>query len=1270
VPRSNDETSTEAQQNPADYRNHAGTVLWPNGPTQLSDTTACPACFTPLSTTRCLSCGLDLAHPLAAELAAVSDQAVSRLDQRLQLIGRIRYETAQTAVTITPTVTPTTTPSITQTVTQTITPPAAAEPPRSSAPPAPAPRRSSVQVALLIAAVSLLSVFAIFFLVYAFINYGMVWRSVIIAGITVAAFAAATVLRRRTLTASAEALAVFALVLVYLDAYALRENDFFGLSAMSGPSYWGATLVIAGVAFVTWHRLSAVRAASVVGWPTIAPGLALLAWGAGSELEVGTRTVLSLALWSLGGLLHTFIAHGTFRGTIERMLVLGSSSLALVWAFAAAWFAEPDTVWAGTLACIAVAGVGAVLTVSTTLQRTASPGSHRFGLVFATTAGVATAAAIAAGTVRVDHHYPLLTIAAPLLAAGVTTLALEAAAGQAPRQSRLARAARYSAAGGLGVLGLTSIVPVSLAVSPVVGALARTITIPWEASATQLSLSDVARDSGIAVIALAGLVALAAASWSLGGHMHRRATILASGTTAVLTLAATQLPNLWSTLAAWAAIAIASYLTLLLRPHAPAGLRACLATTLGASTALLYLVGWASLDTWALTTVATIALAVGSRALTRSIPARASMLGVAIAVALHGVGAVAAHAATFGETTRLGEVTNGTTLVALAGILLLAASALFWHASVSTTDRRVSYWMGITVTSIAATVLWVMLDRAAGMPVAGLLLPQPVTSLVASVLAVAALVCWVGMRANSALPAERITSSVALGPAIYWVCDSLARVAALPPAARDVVPITAALVAAAGAITVTLLRPSTAPRWSRELGVALVGVPGVLIAVITGSPGAWLVLLFAAVTLLLTAIDRDGLFSSRSRRRHLGWGALALATAGLWLRLSSDQVQAIEPYVLPVGGALLVIAALVHRASARRVEEQKPGLTHAGPASLIALAGLLVAIVPIAADAITGDPVRAAVITAVSVVLVIVGSFAPADGSWRPYLDMAALAGAIGAVVTPIGRALNASPAELTRDTWLIAMVLALLIAAFGQARLRSGTPERWRSLASQTLGMVAIAAFTLIEATGFSDATLGPTRAIATVFLLSALHVASHAIDHAPFTRPLSLLAIALAGTAAAIAMVADTVEPIELLSVPIALALLVSGARRLAERAESRSWATLAPGILVLLLPTLLANSSSPELWRLVGLGVASVTVLIVGAVRRLQSPFLIGLVVTLIHGFSTFAPQIRAVYESYEWWAWAGLAGLTLLLLAIRYERRIQNLKDVVMRIAAMR
>ena len=1268
--------------NDARFRNHAGTVLWPTSPDTLTDTTRCPACFTPLTDVVCRTCGLNLAHPAATDLAALSQAASDVLSQRVAVIGRIRYETSRLPVEAE------TAPSVSVTRLAASAPvapgwplPVAAETePRANAPRIPAsatdahqpstgPRRSGVQVALLIAGVSLLSVFAIFFLVYAFINYGIIWRSVIIASITVAAFVSATLLRRKSLIASAEGLAVFALVLVYLDAYALRANDFFSLGAADPAVYWGATISIASAFFIAWHRLSKVRAASIVGWAGVPVGMGMLVWGLTDGTEPATRAFAATSAAALAGIAHVLVPQPPFRGTLERMLVLSTTSIALFAAFLISWAVDPFSDWGGTIACGIVALVAFAHAVAATTGREPTPATRAFGQAFAAIGGVAAASAASVGAVRVAADDTGFAIFVPMVAATAIALALDASAVRWAG-TRMRTPSVFAAWGATAILALTALLPLATAATPIGVGLTAGIARPWSAGAS-FSLALAEPTSDLAVLALACVIGLAAAVWLLIGALRRRGATLAWGTGIVLILAAAQLPQAWLALVGWLAIAVTAFL-LLLRARTtlitPA-YRACFASVLAAATTLVFIVGWGSLDTWVFTTSATIAMLLVSRALTTTMESKATLLGAATVLLFIGVAAATRHLTwEQGPPWNL-VLINETVLLALIATIIVAVAAIGYRRIVSTLDRRTVFWIAGLVGGASAFIAHNALIDGATTSHASLMLPQPVTSLVTAALLLGALLLWVGLRVNASLRPESIAASIAIAPVVLWAVDSFARVLGLPEFAQSVVPITAALLAAAGALTVTLLRPSGTPRWAREAGVAIVGVPAIVTAVSSDAASGWLVLVLAAVTVLLIAINTDGLFASHSPRRHLGWAALALATAGLWWRLSSDQVEALEPYVLPLAGALLVIAYLIHRATAHRARQTTDAGSPSRAAPLITLSGILVAVLPLAANSIGDDPARGVVIFTVSAVLLLVGSYLVRPAA-QSHIDAMALAGAAGVLVTAAGNAVLAPRVDLVADGWLMALLVVLLAAAIGQARARSASEARWRTMGSQALAIVAIAVPGVIQTEGFTDTTLGFVRVVATLALLCALHIIAFAIDSAPFTRHLALAAISVAFGVAVVALARDAVSPVELASLPIAIALLVTGRIRLGAEPDARSWRSLAPGLVVLLAPSLLMTFTEPELWRLVGLGVVAVAVLVVGAVRRLQAPFVLGLVVALIHGFATFAPQIRAVYESQEWWLWAGLAGVLLVILAIRYENRIQNLKDAVGRIAALR
>ena len=176
--------------------------------------------------------------------------------------------------------------------------------------------------------------------------------------------------------------------------------------------------------------------------------------------------------------------------------------------------------------------------------------------------------------------------------------------------------------------------------------------------------------------------------------------------------------------------------------------------------------------------------------------------------------------------------------------------------------------------------------------------------------------------------------------------------------------------------------------------------------------------------------------------------------------------------------------------------------------------------------------------------------------------------------------------------------------------------------------------------------------------------------MNRPPLTQVVGWVAIGLAVIAAVVGLAQDAIDPRELASVPIAGALLITGSLHLRAVDAARSWPWLGPGVFVLLVPSLLATIDDHALWRLVGLGVVGVAVIVIAVTRRLQAPFVIAVLVVLIHGVATFLPQSRAVYQAVPWWLWLGLGGILLIVLAARYEHRIQNLKNVAMRFASLR
>lgn len=1291
-----------------DFRAYAGMVAFPRDPGDLTSPTSCPACFSQLRGEVCRECGLDLGNPASADLAATSAHAAALLDRRLDIIGHIRFETAQAlaarrstaaafaaatpvlssptpeAVPVRESLGETAPPGLTAPLGASV-PPGASAPPGALVPPASpaaesptfpaAPRRSSVQVILLVVGISLLSVAAIFFLVYAFINFGILGRSLIIGAITVAAFAVASLLRRRDLTATAEGIAVLAAVLAYLDVYALRANDFFGLGASSGELYWGVALVSTAVVFVGWNRLSGLRTASVVGFAAIAPGAGLLVAGLGERADDATRTVFALGAVAVAGLVHVAAGRpGTptrrgFAGTPERVILLSSASLALMAAFAASFALPGAGAWTSAVAIAALAVIALLHVATLDLATPVRPGSKAFGAVFAVLGGVFAASVVGSTVIRgVDDR---VAVIAPAVAAVTVALLFELVSRRGP--VALALHARTAAIAAAVIAAITGLVPVYYAAIGTIVPVATSLLRVWTVQPTA-EISRLDRNLGLAVLALAAIGLITTAFWAAGRSLRRRAAVLASFAAAVAVLAVPLLSVLWLMLAGWLLLAAVSLALLVAVPGRPLVAfvgRGPLVGALASSTVLAYLSGWASTGTWLTASIAAVLLLLAARGIPRtpSAPAtvvRAALLGTAVGVALIGSAALARQLALGGGPSTAEDLLNLSRAVEIAAIVLLALATFGRGRLVSPADRRTVFWMSIAAAGGSATIARVAFAAPGGER--GLLLPEPATGLVVNTLLFAVLVAWVAVSTRTALRTERIIASIALGPALLLVVDSFARMLQLPEFALAVVPVTSALLASAGGLAVAMIRPGSA-RWPREVGIGLVGLPALARAILERDESGWLVLVLAAVAALMLAIGRDGLFASKSPRRQVGWVALGLATGGLWWHLSDDKVLGLEPYVLPLAGALLLIALLVWRA-----EPREPHGTPSRSAPLIALGGLLVAILPLGLESATGSLARALVVGILSAALLLVGSVVLGEAAIRPYLDAAALAGAIGVIVVTAGRsiavALEPGSAGAILDAWLVGGMILLVTAAFGQARVRGDAHDAIRSVASQVLGIIAMTSALLIELSVFSADLLGPLRALSLVLLFSAVHVIAFLVDRSPFSRAVGWLAIAYATVAGIGGVASGALDSIELASVPVALALLASGALVLARSPSARSWAWLAPGITVLLVPSLLATAVDAPLWRLVGLGVASVAVVIAGVGWRLQAPFLIGAAVAFAHAIATFSPQIRLVYESVEWWLWLAVGGVIIVVLSARFEKSMRGLATLATRIRSLR
>jgi hypothetical protein len=1229
-----------------DFAQYAGRFLWPRTVADLTDTTSCPACRTPLPSPVCPSCGLDLRHPAAHDLLTASTDAAAALEKRVQLIGQIRYEAATAKVTEqaqakqralderaaqaaaaeapthraaesadaetrsraaastgTPGATPPELPpfaapgyrppvstgstaaapptpapaaapvdlsaalAAAEASTTTGSTPAAvlpnpttaparpekpvdaprpADPPAAATPPPAAdtepgepaaPKRSSVQIVLLLVGVTLVSIAAIFFLTVAFIVTGLAFRATVVAALTLGTLVTAALLRRKGLVATAEGIGALAVVLVLLDFWAARELNLLGLAGGDGLLYWGGALAACTGLFLFWHAASSLRVASVAGFAAAAPAVGLLAAGIAADAAPLTRVFLALAGAGAGALLHRFTLPGSsgrwpsLDRRAERFALLGVAGLALVGATLLAGGVEPRTAWAPLAAFGAVAVVAAAH-ARTALSRPAPDAALRVaGYASVGLAVLAGLAGAVISTVRTDSAD--LMVSVPLVAAVPVVLAFELAwRRQNPGPVR--RATLTGAVVALCVTGLAGFVAVTAATAPLVGALIGLDSDP---------IARVPGPSAAALGALAVTGVLVAGLWRAGGVLTARRHALAWFGLVVLILAVPFTQWLWAIMPLYLLLgagALAALFRARVRP-ALAAFRPELVALFVAAETLGYLISWSSSASWWVGTVS----AVGALVLARYLldPAtrgqfRGALLSAALVLSL--IGAAAAPAALTRAAPPAGPVLllHVLLLVAITTAVLQLLTARGRLARLNPIESRWAFWTLLTPTVLSIIVptgrLLDALPAAQRATVPGL---SPAAGILATGLLVAATLLWT-LAAAPRLRWERLVAALLVAPALLALAVNLVLITAAPPTVTVLVAPVAALLTVALALALRVTGRRSRTGLGLEAG-ALV-VLGTAFLPLDRPELGWLVLLITAVTVLITAVDDDGLFASGSWRRHLGWVSLTLATAALWWGLADTGTTPVEAYTLPVAGTVLALAALLWRyGRVDRAVAASPG------AALLTFAGLTLALLPLAVTGQTGAALRPILVAAVAAVLVLGAALVRWTTPRWAFLAAAGLAGALALLTAGVARSVRvltaAEPAGPLLEAWLLPTTALLVAAAvLLLARQDHDRTRRIRQRSALALVLVALVTLSALETAAFDAPRLGAGRAVGLVLLLGILHVLTLHRPRAPFGTVTGWTSAALAGGATVAALLTDAVDPFEAVLVPLGAALV----------------------------------------------------------------------------------------------------------------------------------
>jgi hypothetical protein len=475
----------------------------------------------------------------------------------------------------------------------------------------------------------------------------------------------------------------------------------------------------------------------------------------------------------------------------------------------------------------------------------------------------------------------------------------------------------------------------------------------------------------------------------------------------------------------------------------------------------------------------------------------------------------------------------------------------------------------------------------------------------------------------------------------------------------------------AGALGIVLFRTVTrddrSAKTIHNLWDGATALTGVLIlgwAAVLPSDVRWVTLLIIAAVPVLLACNHDNPITGKTGRRQLAWAGLPLAVAALWSFLSENGVTDVEPYTLPIAGALLILAVLAAGLRTTTTGVVGRNVLVAVAAAIATIPSILLSI----GDAPEGGP-RPLTLVIVGALLGLAAALVPvAVRGVRLRLIMASTGvvaalgtGAIQSVLSTQSR----GGAGIQLEGWLApGIACAIVVCVFW---IRRADAPSWLP---QALVVAVVAVFAIAETIAVGLDQHAGVRALLGICLLGASHVASVLLGGTRTSRLLEWSSLAAMFVIGVSALLTITVDPFELVTVPVALALGAAGFVRMDANPRTRSWPQLGPACGILLIPSLLPDFSESALWRIVGLGVVAIVIIVTAAIRRLQAPLIIASTVLIVHAVAQLWPWISSAYAAVPWWLWLGLGGVILIVLAATYEKRIRNLKTAVVSIGSLR
>jgi hypothetical protein len=1188
---------------------------------RLVDWKACPRCdFSQLTNGWCPNCGADLTGPQAVTLAAASKSAVEALELREEALEKLPIRLA---------------------VAEAATQAAAMDSARSSTPAQPAAlvetavavrpsSQVSVQSVLAVAGAGLVAIAAI---VFTFFNPDLdnpVLRNAIVAVITVVFLGAAWLLAQVKLQFSAEAVGALGMVFVIIDIWAIATNIDIGVRDYGVAAI--GTLVLSCVMLL----LGSLRRMRTWLWSGLV-GIAITPLFVGIAMENDWALAIGFVGIGFAALLTHEIAKALQPRFGSALLADHATATVIQFLVLPVVFAQLLRIESESdvLRVLGTAGILAALALMAALAvRNGASIAWSYIAGFLATVAVA----VLPFAIEFDRDEWLVAVVPAAAGAAAVILALASLVGGSRGNPVLDRRALIA---GTLTVAVASAVPVTFV------ALLQLFSAQWSFMPPVWGL-----------VAMFGVTAVTLGSAAIGAIRRIGLLLIVALWFGVLALATfatwTELLDAWRVATSLAiAIALVSVATWV-RPVAAAALRVRLPLIVGAHVLVAVAVVMSLVDPL-VHIFGGIGVVAAIAALTIVMPQRTRPFYVAVGYA-YALGVVAYTLDTqttleFGAVLGLTTVLAG--LVAIAVTLVKAVPVPYWYAVLTIT--AVPFLISI-FSMIVERDLWIGISTAVGFLLAATIVVVQRPGLTVSLRGLAA---------------------AAIVPSLAVVVINLVAVLAEKSASPITLPIVAALVAltlpSTGVIGTALGRLGHDEEHAKAVQLWLE-----ISALATGSIAALLTIVrtasnFGTTFLVLVLIGLGAAATGLFLHRRYAWIVAFISfTGALWSLLALGEIDTVELYLMPPALAGAIIGAVAVGRGRRGLGFYAVGLSVAVAAPL----GML---------EVFGNPtgpsvqVRTVGLLIGAVLLTVIGGLAPRIPETSRFVGLRRLS--VPTLFVAIGAA-SAGVVQAIRHGWdwdqsalgvgeavlfpvLMLSVISTLLAAFAGLLLAAENP---RLAASRWLFVPAVLFLVLGPIASLRHGWAYPLTMLVLALFVLAVMIVTVVVGRT--ARTVTLPPVWVTFVLAWFTAVAGWAERdhlrVEAFSIPLGLALLAAGiiAMRPVKEAEpsltawpigyERSWSLLAPGIIVTLLPSALATGTDPETLRAILVIALALTAILIGNLRKLAAPFIIGLIALPIEILIVFAVQIGDKIQATTWWITLATAGAVLLVIAVSSER----------------